>query len=61
MEADWSYTSRGKFRGFKLHVVVNRLRLPLRVAVTSGNHCDSPFLTLLIEDLETDYVLADAA
>jgi hypothetical protein len=25
MEAGWGYTSRGKFRGFKLHAVVNQL------------------------------------
>jgi hypothetical protein len=25
MEARWGYTSRGKFRGFKLHAVVNQL------------------------------------
>jgi len=30
MEADWGYTSRGKFRGFKLHAAVNQLGLPLR-------------------------------
>jgi IS5 family transposase len=32
----------------------------LRAAVTSGNQYDSPFLPELIEDLEADYVLADA-
>jgi transposase len=60
MEAGWGYTSRGKFRGFKLHVAVNQLGLPLRAVVTPGNRYDSPFLPGLIEDLEADYVLADA-
>jgi len=60
MEASWGYTSRGKFRGFKLHAAVNQLGLPLRAVVTSGNRYDSPFLPGLIEDLEADYVLADA-
>jgi IS5 family transposase len=60
MEADWGHTSRGKFRGFKLHAAVNQEGLPLRAVVTSGNRYDSPFLPGLIEDLEADYVLADA-
>lgn len=60
MEAGWGHTSRGKFRGFKLHAVVNQLGLPLRALVTPGNRYDSPFLPELIEDLEADYVLADA-
>ena len=37
MEADWGHTSRGKFRGFKLHAAVNQLGLPLRAFVTPGN------------------------
>src|SRR5665811_618370 len=60
MEARWGHTSRGKFRGFKLHAIVNQLGLPLRAIVTPGNRYDSPFLPGLIEDLEADYVLADA-
>jgi hypothetical protein len=60
MEACWGYTSRGKFRGFKLHAAVNQLGLPLRAVVTPGNRYDSPFLPGLIEDLEAEYVLADA-
>lgn len=60
MEAGWGHTSRGKFRGFKLHAIVNQLGLPLRAIVTPGNRYDSPFLPKLIEDLEADYVLADA-
>jgi transposase len=60
MEARWGYTSRGKFRGFKLHAVVNQLGLPLKAVVTPGNRYDSPFLPIMLEDLEADYVLADA-
>jgi transposase len=60
MEARGGHTSRGKFRGFKLHAAVNQLGLPLRAVVTPGNRYDSPFLPGLIEDLEADYVLADA-
>jgi transposase len=60
MEAGWGHTSRGKFRGFKLHAVVNQLGLPLRAIVTAGNRYDGPFLPRLIEDLEADFVLADA-
>jgi transposase len=60
MEARWGHTSRGKFRGFKLHAAVNQLGLPLKAIVTPGNRYDSPFLPTLIEDLEADYVLADA-
>jgi len=61
MEAGWGHTSRGKFRGFKLHAAVNQLGLPLRALVTPGNRYDGPFLPKLIEDLEADYVLGDAA
>jgi hypothetical protein len=61
MEAKWGYTSRGKFRGFKLHAVVNQLGLPLRALVTPGNRFDGAFLPKLIEDLEAEYILADGA
>jgi hypothetical protein len=61
MEARWGHTSRGKFRGFKLHAAVNQSGSPLRAIVTPGNKYDGPFLPKLIEDLEADYVLADAA
>jgi len=61
LEAEWGYTSRGKFRGFKLHAAVNQQGLPLRAIVTPGNRFDGPFLPKLIEDLEADYVLADGA
>ena len=61
MEAAWGHTSRGKFRGFKLHAVVNQFGLPLRALVTPCNRYDGLFLPRLIEDLEADYVLGDAA
>ena len=49
-----------EIQGFKLHAAVNQLGLPLRALVTPGNRYDSPFFPKLIEDLEADYVLADA-
>jgi len=60
LDAKWGFSSRGPVKGFKLHVVVNQLGLPLRAIVTSCNRFDSIFLPELIEDLEADYVLADA-
>lgn len=51
---------QGKFRGFKFHAAVNQRGLPLKALVTPGNRYDSPFLPKLIEDLEADYILADA-
>lgn len=60
LEAGWGFTSRGPFRGFKLHAAVNQLGLPLKAAVTSGSRHDSPLLPSLLEDLEADHVLADA-
>gem|GEM_PF-6694895 len=53
------HTSKGKFRDFKIHAVVNQNGLPLRVTVTPGNQFDGPFLAEIIEDQETDYILAD--
>jgi transposase len=60
MEARWGITCRGPFKGFKVHAVVNQAGLPLNATVTTGNCYDSPFLPRLIEDLEAEYVLADA-
>jgi transposase len=60
METKWGFSCRGRFKGFKLHAVVNQLGLPLKALVTPANCYDSPFLPKLIEDLEADYVLADA-
>jgi hypothetical protein len=60
LEAKWGHSSRGRFKGFKLHAVVNQLGLPLKAIVTTGNRFDSVFLPELIEDLEAECVLADA-
>jgi IS5 family transposase len=60
MEATGGYTGSGAFRGFKLHTAVNQQGPPLRAIVTPGNCTNGPFLPKLIEDLEADYVLADA-
>jgi transposase len=60
LEAKWDYTREGPFKSFKLHAVVNQLGLPMRAVVTPGNHYDSPQPPRLLEDLEADYVLADA-
>jgi len=60
MEAKWGFTCRGPIKGFKLHVAVNQLGLPLKAIVSTGNRFDSIFLPKLIEDLEAEYVLADA-
>ena len=60
MEAKSGFTSRGRYKGFKLHSVVNQKGLPLKAIVAPGNRFDSIFLPKLIEDLEAQYVLADA-
>jgi hypothetical protein len=60
LEAKWGFSSRGPVKGFKLHVAVNQLGLPLRATVSPCNRFDSIFLPKLIEDLEAQYVLADA-
>jgi hypothetical protein len=59
-EARWGYTSRGPFKGFKLHVSVNQEGLPLKALVTPGNRYDSPFLPVLIQGLTPEQVVADA-
>jgi len=59
-EARFGYTSRGKFRGFKLHAAVNQQGLPLRAIITTANHYDAPYLPDLIWDLKAQYLLADA-
>ena len=43
---------RGRFKGFKLHVAVNQLGLPLKAIASPANRFDSIFLPKLIEDLE---------
>ena len=60
MEAKWGFTHRGRFKGFKLHAVVNQLGLPLKAIVSPGNRFDSIFLPKLLDDLEAQVVLADA-
>ena len=60
LEAEWGFTRKGPFKGFKLHTVVNQLGLPLKAVVTPGNRHDSPLLPSLLDDLEAEYVLADA-
>jgi len=60
LEAKWGFTSRGPIKGFKVHVAVNQIGLPLKAIVTPANCFDSPLVPKLIEDLEADYVLADA-
>jgi IS5 family transposase len=60
MEAKWGFTHRGRFKGFKLHAVVNQLGLPLKAIISPGNRFDSKFLPKLIQDLEEQFVLADA-
>jgi IS5 family transposase len=60
MEAKWGFSSRGPFKGYKLHVAVNQYGLPLNATVTTGNLYDSKLLPQLIEDLETPFVVADA-
>ena len=60
LEAEWGFTHEGPFKGFKLHAVVNQLGLPLKATVTPGNRHDSPILPRLLDDLEAEYVLADA-
>jgi len=59
-EAEWGYTSRGSFKGFKLHAAVNQEGLPLKALVTPGNRHDSPFLPTLIQGLRPERVVADA-
>jgi transposase len=59
-EAEWGYTSRGPFKGFKLHVAVNQEGLPLKALMTPGNRYDSPFLPDLIQGLTPSLVVADA-
>ena len=33
MEAEWGFTHRGRLKGFKLHIVVNQLRLPFKASL----------------------------
>jgi hypothetical protein len=44
LEAEWDFTGKVPFRGFKLHAAVNQLGLPLKAVVTPANRHDSPLL-----------------
>jgi hypothetical protein len=43
MEAKWGFTSRGPIKGFKLHVAVNQLGLPLKAIVTQQTDLTASF------------------
>jgi hypothetical protein len=51
-------TSKGWFEGFKVHIGINQLRIPLRAVFTSGNKHDSPQLPYLL--VVCLYLLGDA-
>jgi transposase len=51
------YNSRGPFVGFKLHLAVNQLGLPLKAIFGYGNENDSPYLPKLL--VGANVVLAD--
>lgn len=61
-DAKIGFTSRGPFKGFKIHVVVNQSGMPLRAIFSKGNKHDCPFLPRLIQGLKRFwFALADAA
>jgi len=39
-DARWGHTSRGKFKGFKVHMSCDEFRVPLRAVFTTGNVFD---------------------
>jgi hypothetical protein len=47
-EAKWGWIRRGIVNGFKFHVFVIQLGLPLKAVITSANRFDSIFLSQLI-------------
>lgn len=51
-------TSKGWFEGFKLHVGINQLKIPVRAVFTTGNEHDSPMLKKLLVPCE--FLLGDA-
>jgi len=57
-EAEIGFYSRGYFIGFKVHVSVNQLGLPLRFKTTTGNKHDCPILPELL--VKTNYLLRGA-
>jgi hypothetical protein len=56
-EGKCGYNSKGPFVGFKLHLAVNQLGLPLKAIFGYGNENDSPYLPKLLVPSNT--VLAD--
>ncbi len=57
-DAKVGFYSRGAFKGFKTHLSVNQLGLPLKAILTTGNKHDSPFLLELL--VSGKLALADA-
>ncbi len=57
-DAKVGFNSRGAFKGFKTHLSVNHLGLPLKAILTTGNKHDSPFLPELL--VSGKLALADA-
>lgn len=57
-EGEVGHTSRGAFKGFKVHASINQLRIPVRVWFTKGNRHDSPIFPLLL--VRAKHVLGDA-
>ena len=51
-DAKIGFYSRGPFKGFKTHLSVNQLGLPLKAILTPGNKHDSPFLPKLLVPCE---------
>lgn len=50
-------TSKGWFVGFKVHIGINQLKIPLKAVLTTGNRHDSPILPELL--VGCDYLLGD--
>ena len=47
-DAKVGFNSRGPFKGFKIHLSVNQLGLPLKAILTPGNKHDSLFFPQLL-------------
>ena len=56
-DARVGFYSRGPFKGFKAHLSVNQLGLPLRAEVTAGNRHDCPLLPKLL--VKSEQTLGD--
>lgn len=57
-EGKWGYTSKGVFKGFKVHTSVNQLKIPIRAVFTTVNKHDSPVMPKLL--VPAKHVLGDA-